>query len=59
MLFITHDLQLVRMIAQSIVVLSAGRIVEEGSREDVFEHPRDPYTQSLLAAKVAGPLPGR
>jgi ABC-type dipeptide/oligopeptide/nickel transport system ATPase component len=42
------------MIAQSIVVLSAGRIVEEGSREDVFERPRDPYTQSLLAAKAAG-----
>ncbi|MBS1888565.1 MAG: ABC transporter ATP-binding protein [Actinobacteria bacterium] len=52
MLFITHDLQLVRMIAQSIVVLSAGRVVEEGTREEVLHNPQDPYTKSLLAAKA-------
>ncbi|MFT3865020.1 MAG: ABC transporter ATP-binding protein [Solirubrobacterales bacterium] len=52
MLFITHDLQLVGTIAQSVVVLSAGRVVEEGSREAVLQSPRDPYTRSLLAAKA-------
>ena len=49
MLFITHNLALVRGMAQSVVVLSQGRIVEEGPVEQVFEHPRDPYTIRLMS----------
>ena len=49
MLFITHNLALVRGMAQSVVVLSQGRIVEEGPVEEVFEHPRNPYTVRLMS----------
>ena len=48
MLFITHNLALVRSIAQSVVVLSKGSVVEQGSVEDVMERPRDSYTIRLL-----------
>lgn len=48
MLFITHNLALVRSIAQTAVVLCEGRIVEIGSVEQVLEHPRDPYTVRLI-----------
>ena len=48
MLFITHNLALVRSIAQSVVVLSEGSVVEKGSVEDVLEHPRAEYTIRLL-----------
>ena len=48
MLFITHNLALVRSIAQTAVVLCEGRIVEIGSVEQVLEHPKDPYTVRLI-----------
>ncbi|PSJ56490.1 ABC transporter ATP-binding protein [Mesorhizobium soli] len=48
MLFVTHDLAVVRNIADSVVVLSAGRIVECGDIDTVLSSPRHPYTQSLL-----------
>jgi peptide/nickel transport system ATP-binding protein len=48
MLFITHNLALVRSIAQTAVVLCEGRIVEIGSVEQVLEHPTDPYTVRLI-----------
>jgi peptide/nickel transport system ATP-binding protein len=48
LLFITHNLALVRSIAQSVVVLSRGRVVESGPVERVFEHPQDPYTVRLM-----------
>lgn len=47
-LFITHDMSTVRAIADRIVVMKGGEIVEEGSKEDVFDHPRHPYTRLLL-----------
>jgi peptide/nickel transport system ATP-binding protein len=49
MLFITHNLALVRGVAQSVIVLSQGRIVEEGPVEQVFERPQDPYTIRLMS----------
>ena len=49
MLFITHNLALVRGIAQSVIVLSQGQVVEEGPVEEVFERPRDPYTIRLMS----------
>ncbi len=48
MLFITHNLALVRSIAQTAVVLCEGRIVEIGTVEQVLEHPTDPYTVRLI-----------
>jgi peptide/nickel transport system ATP-binding protein len=49
MIFITHNLALVRSIAQSAVVLSRGAVVESGPVEQILEHPADPYTQRLMA----------
>jgi len=48
MVFITHNLALVRSIAQTAVVLCEGRIVEVGPVEQVLEHPKDPYTIRLI-----------
>lgn len=47
-LFITHDLGVVAEIADYIVVMYAGKIVEEGSPEAIFYHPKHPYTEGLL-----------
>jgi peptide/nickel transport system ATP-binding protein len=48
MLFITHNLALVRSIAQTVVVLSEGCVVEQGPVEEVLERPRAEYTIRLL-----------
>ena len=50
MLFITHDLNLAASICDRVVVLSAGRVVEQGDAREVFLHPQAEYTQRLLAA---------
>lgn len=49
MIFITHNLALVRTIAQSAVVLRNGAVVESGPVEQVLGHPADPYTVRLMA----------
>jgi oligopeptide/dipeptide ABC transporter ATP-binding protein len=49
-LFISHDLSVVRMMCDRVAVMYLGRIVEIGRTEAIFEHPKHPYTQSLLAA---------
>ena len=51
MLFITHDLGIVRRIADVICVMNKGRIVEQGPVEQVFSAPQHPYTRDLLAAE--------
>jgi microcin C transport system ATP-binding protein len=51
MLFITHDLGIVRKIADRVCVMSRGKIVEQGDIERVFTAPEHPYTQALLAAE--------
>jgi oligopeptide/dipeptide ABC transporter ATP-binding protein len=50
-LFVTHDLGLVREIASRVMVMYAGQIVEEGSVEEVFRRPRMPYTQALMRSR--------
>jgi peptide/nickel transport system ATP-binding protein/oligopeptide transport system ATP-binding protein len=47
-LIITHDLGVVAEIAQRIVVMYAGQVVEEGTTQDIFNHPSHPYTRGLL-----------
>ncbi len=49
-LFITHDLGVIRDIADRTLVMKSGRIVEEGATKDIFENPRHPYTKMLIAA---------
>ena len=48
MIFITHNLALVRSIAQTVVVLADGTVIETGPVEDVLEHPQEPYTVRLM-----------
>ena len=50
LLFISHDLPVVRSLCDRVVVLYLGRVMEEGPVEAVFERPRHPYTQALLSA---------
>jgi len=57
MLFITHDLGIVRKFADRVCVMTKGKIVEEGSVADVFERPQHPYTQHLLASEPRGEPP--
>jgi peptide/nickel transport system ATP-binding protein len=50
LLFVSHDLNVVRMLCEQIVVLRQGRVVEAGPSHSVFQHPKDEYTQALLDA---------
>lgn len=49
-LLVAHDLAVVAHISDRVAVMYKGRIVEEGTKDAVFDRPRDPYTQALLAA---------
>ena len=53
-LFITHDLNIVRKIADRVCVMTKGEIVEQGPVKEIFDHPQHPYTQKLLAAEPRG-----
>ena len=53
LIFVTHDLAVARLVADSVIVMYAGEIVETGDIEQVFENPKHPYTKALLASHPA------
>ncbi len=49
-MFVSHDLSVIEHICDRVVIMYLGKIVEIGTREDIFNHPQHPYTKALLAA---------
>ncbi|WP_312948552.1 ABC transporter ATP-binding protein [Superficieibacter sp.] len=56
LMLITHDLGVIAQMAEHVVVMYAGRVVEQGATADVLRHPLHPYTQGLIASR---PVPGQ
>jgi microcin C transport system ATP-binding protein len=52
-LFISHDLKVVRALANDVVVMRHGTVVEQGPAAEIFERPREAYTKALLAAALS------
>ncbi len=51
--FISHDLSVVEHIADEVMVMHLGRCVEKGTKDQIFNNPRHPYTQALLLGDAA------
>jgi microcin C transport system ATP-binding protein len=49
-LFISHDLKVVRALSDEVIVMRAGKVVEQGPADGIFENPKEPYTRALIAA---------
>ncbi|MDX1711424.1 MAG: ATP-binding cassette domain-containing protein, partial [Rhodovibrionaceae bacterium] len=49
-LFISHDLRVVRALANHVIVMKDGEVVEQGPAEQIFDRPEDPYTRALMKA---------
>ena len=56
-LFVSHDLNVVRLLCDRVIVMRTGRIVEQGPSERVLGDPQDAYTKELLTAIQHPPLP--
>ena len=50
LLFVTHDMSVAKELADRVLVMKEGKIVEEGSRDHIFQNPQHSYTQKLLRA---------
>jgi microcin C transport system ATP-binding protein len=49
-LFISHDLKVVRALANDVIVMRAGKVVEQGIADQIFDQPKTDYTKALMAA---------
>ncbi len=49
-LFISHDLKVVRAVSHAVIVMREGKVVEQGTADEIFDNPKDPYTRALMAA---------
>jgi peptide/nickel transport system ATP-binding protein len=49
-IFVSHDLNVVRLLCERVIVMNRGRIVETGSADDVLNNPQDDYTKTLVQA---------
>ena len=49
-LFISHDLKVIRAISDEVIVMRNGKVVEQGPSDNIFDHPKKPYTKALMAA---------
>ena len=49
-IFVSHDLAVVRSLCQRVMVMYGGRVVEEGTAEEVIHHPREDYTKALISS---------
>jgi peptide/nickel transport system ATP-binding protein len=56
-LFVSHDLNVVRLLCDRVIVMRSGRIVEQGLSDEVLGDPKDSYTKELLTAIPHPPLP--
>jgi peptide/nickel transport system ATP-binding protein len=54
-LFVSHDLHVVRLLCDHVIVMKDGEIVEQGAAADVMSHPKSDYTKTLLAAAPKPP----
>ena len=54
-IFISHDLGVLRVLCDRVMIMRDGKVVEEGATEQVFEHPERTYTKNLMKAAVRGP----
>ncbi len=52
-LFVSHDMEVIRQICDRVMILYQGELVEEGKTEDVFEHPKHPYTKKLVERRTS------